>query len=64
MRVAWLLLVLVTACEPTLELPDRPSERFIASGAKWLQRSPQDRLCGCVGTLPGQPPSSKQADIR
>lgn len=52
MRVAALLLLLTAACEPALKLPDRPSERYVASGAKWLQRNPLDRRCGCVGTLP------------
>jgi len=49
MRVALLLLALTTACEPALKLPDRPSETYVASGAKWLHHSPTDRRCGCVG---------------
>jgi hypothetical protein len=52
MRVAALLLLLTAACEPALKLPDRPSESYVASGSKWLQRNALDRHCGCVGTLP------------
>jgi len=51
MRVALLLLSLA-ACEPALELPERPSEHYVANGAKWLQRDALDRRCGCVGSLP------------
>ena len=55
MRVASLLLVLTlaTACEPALQVPDRPAEPFVASGAKWAApRAALDPHCGCVGTLP------------
>jgi len=56
MRVAWLVTILTLgACDPALELPDRPTEKFVASGAKWLRREAQDRRCGCVGRLPARP---------
>jgi hypothetical protein len=63
MRVASLLLVLFTAaaattgCDPALQVPERPTESFVASGAKWMGTAPTARPasgphCGCVGTLP------------
>jgi len=59
MRVASLLLTLLTAatatgCDPALQVPERPTEAFVASGAKWTgpARPARGPHCGCVGTLP------------